>query len=169
MSVSPYGHTFVTGEQGLGHVVLSVPPTTRPRSLLPRRAGLPAARLDATAAELVGRPAGDKPAWLRFFGCNPRHHSLAFLPMPTPTGIVHLMIETASLDDVGQALDRCARRGAPVSGTLGWHACQAFAALSLTPPLVLFCPSRYAAANPGTGPAEVVDTLLAWPRHADWM
>ena len=24
------------------------------------------------------------PAWLRFFGCNPRHHSLAFMPMPRP-------------------------------------------------------------------------------------
>jgi 3,4-dihydroxy-9,10-secoandrosta-1,3,5(10)-triene-9,17-dione 4,5-dioxygenase len=35
---------------------------------------------------------------------------------------VHLMIEVAALDDVGAALDRCARRGAPVSGTLGRHA-----------------------------------------------
>jgi len=30
--------------------------------------------------------------------------------------------ETASLDDVGRALDRCTRRGAPVSGSLGRHA-----------------------------------------------
>ena len=36
------------------------------------------------------------------------------------------------------------------------------------PPL-LFYRGRYAAADPGRGPAEVVDTLLAWPRHADWM
>ena len=28
-----------------------------------------------------------------FLGCNPRHHSLAFLPLPNPTGIVHLMLE----------------------------------------------------------------------------
>jgi flavin reductase (DIM6/NTAB) family NADH-FMN oxidoreductase RutF len=48
-------------------------------------------------------------------------------------------------------------------------ACQAFAALSLTPPLVLFYRGRYAATDPGSGPTEVVDTLLAWPRHADWM
>ena len=37
---------------------------------------------------------------------------------------------------------------------------------------LLFYRGRYAAAaprNPGTGPAEVVDTLLAWPRHTDWM
>ena len=42
--------------------------------------------------------------------------------MPAAAGIVHLMIEAASLDDVGQAMDRCARRGAPVTGTLGRHA-----------------------------------------------
>ena len=34
---------------------------------------------------------------------------------------------------------------------------------------LLFYRGRYAATDPGTGPAEVVDTLLAWPRHADWM
>ena len=50
------------------------------------------------APELVGRPADGEPAWLRFFGCNPRHHSLAFLPMPTPSGIVHLMVEVADVD-----------------------------------------------------------------------
>jgi 3-hydroxy-9,10-secoandrosta-1,3,5(10)-triene-9,17-dione monooxygenase reductase component len=38
---------------------------------------------------------------------------------------------------------------------------------------LLFYRGRYAAVlisgDPGAGPAEVVDTLLAWPRHADWM
>jgi 3-hydroxy-9,10-secoandrosta-1,3,5(10)-triene-9,17-dione monooxygenase reductase component len=34
---------------------------------------------------------------------------------------------------------------------------------------LLFYRGRYAATDPGTGPTEVVDTLLAWPRHADWM
>jgi 3,4-dihydroxy-9,10-secoandrosta-1,3,5(10)-triene-9,17-dione 4,5-dioxygenase len=59
---------------------------------------------------------------MRFLGCNPRHHSLALAPFPAEAGIVHLMIEVASLDDVGRAMDRCARRGAPVSATLGRHA-----------------------------------------------
>jgi 3-hydroxy-9,10-secoandrosta-1,3,5(10)-triene-9,17-dione monooxygenase reductase component len=38
------------------------------------------------------------------------------------------------------------------------------------PPL-LFYRGRYAAMGAGsiTGPPEVVDTLLAWPRHADWL
>lgn len=36
---------------------------------------------------------------------------------------------------------------------------------------LLFYRGRYAAmdAGSGTGPPEVVDTLLAWPRHADWL
>jgi 3-hydroxy-9,10-secoandrosta-1,3,5(10)-triene-9,17-dione monooxygenase reductase component len=36
---------------------------------------------------------------------------------------------------------------------------------------LLFYRGRYAATDPrrAEGPAEVVDTLLAWPRYADWM
>ena len=36
---------------------------------------------------------------------------------------------------------------------------------------LLFYRGRYAATDPQLdgGPAEVVDTLLAWPRHADWI
>jgi 3,4-dihydroxy-9,10-secoandrosta-1,3,5(10)-triene-9,17-dione 4,5-dioxygenase len=71
--------------------------------------------------QVVGRPADGKPAWLRFFGCNPRHHSLAFLPMPTPSGIVHLMIEVEAADDVGLCHDRALRRKVPMSATLGRH------------------------------------------------
>ena len=43
-------------------------------------------------------------------------------PMPAAAGIVHLMIEVAALDDVGAAMDRCTRRGATMSATLGRHA-----------------------------------------------
>jgi 3-hydroxy-9,10-secoandrosta-1,3,5(10)-triene-9,17-dione monooxygenase reductase component len=43
-------------------------------------------------------------------------------------------------------------------------------ALRAGPPL-LFYRGRYAVTADGTGdgPPEVVDTLLAWPRHADWI
>jgi 3,4-dihydroxy-9,10-secoandrosta-1,3,5(10)-triene-9,17-dione 4,5-dioxygenase len=122
-AISPYGNRFVTGDLGLGHVVLPVPP------------GSPAAfgfytevlgfRLRDSMrmpAEFFGGSAGDAPVWFRFLGCNPRHHCLALAPLPAPAGIVHLMIEVATLDDVGRTLDRCTRRGAPVSGTLGRHA-----------------------------------------------
>ncbi|HEX9032990.1 MAG TPA: flavin reductase family protein [Streptosporangiaceae bacterium] len=34
---------------------------------------------------------------------------------------------------------------------------------------LLFYRGRYAAPAESAGPPEVVETLLAWPRHADWM
>ena len=119
--VSPYGHTFVTGEQGLGHVVLST--TDDEASLRFYRDVLGFRLRDSMRLppEMVGRPADGKPSWLRFFGCNPRHHSLAFLPLPTPTGIVHLMIEVENADDVGLCHDRALRRKVPMSATLGRH------------------------------------------------
>ncbi|QDQ90192.1 2,3-dihydroxybiphenyl 1,2-dioxygenase [Rhodococcus sp. WB9] len=119
--VSPYGHKFVTGEQGLGHVVLST--TDDEASLRFYRDVLGFRLRDSMRLppQMVGRPADGKPAWLRFFGCNPRHHSLAFLPMPTPSGIVHLMIEVENSDDVGLCLDRALRKKVKMSATLGRH------------------------------------------------
>jgi 3,4-dihydroxy-9,10-secoandrosta-1,3,5(10)-triene-9,17-dione 4,5-dioxygenase len=119
--VSPYGHRFVTGEQGLGHVVLS---TTDDEAALRFYRDVLGFRLRDSMRlppQLVGRPADGAPAWLRFFGCNPRHHSLAFLPLPTPSGIVHLMLEVRDADDVGLCLDRALRRKVPMSATLGRH------------------------------------------------
>ncbi|HEY0497477.1 MAG TPA: VOC family protein [Kutzneria sp.] len=119
--VSPYGHTFVTGEQGLGHVVLSTRDDEEALRFYRDVLGFKLRDSMRLPPQLVGRPADGAPAWLRFFGCNPRHHSLAFLPMPTPSGIVHLMIEVGNADDVGLAMDRAARRKVPMSATLGRH------------------------------------------------
>ena len=73
-------------------------------------------------AEFFGGQPGDPPVWFRFLGCNPRHHSLALAPTPAKAGIIHLMIEVATLDDVGRALERCTRRKSPVAASLGRHA-----------------------------------------------
>ncbi len=91
--VSPYGHKFVTGEQGLGHVVLSTRDDAESLHFYRDVLGFKLRDSMRMPPQLVGRPADGAPAWLRFFGCNPRHHSLAFLPLPTPSGIVHLMVE----------------------------------------------------------------------------
>ncbi len=119
--VSPYGHRFVTGEQGLGHVVLSTKDDQAALIFYRDVLGFRLRDSMRLPPEFVGRPADGDPAWLRFFGCNPRHHSLAFLPMPTPSGIVHLMIEVEHSDDVGLTLDRALRRKVPMSATLGRH------------------------------------------------
>jgi 3,4-dihydroxy-9,10-secoandrosta-1,3,5(10)-triene-9,17-dione 4,5-dioxygenase len=122
-AVSPYGNRFVTGAMGLGHVVLPVPPgSSAALDFYTEVLGFRLRDSMRMPAEFFGGQPGDPPVWFRFLGCNPRHHSLALAPVPAPAGIVHLMIEVATIDDVGRALDRCARRGAPVSGTLGRHA-----------------------------------------------
>jgi 3,4-dihydroxy-9,10-secoandrosta-1,3,5(10)-triene-9,17-dione 4,5-dioxygenase len=122
-AVSPYGNQFVTGDMGMGHVVLPVAGAAD--AALAFYTDVLGFRLRDSMrmpAEFVGGAREDPPAWFRFLGCCPRHHSLALAPMPAQAGIVHLMIEVAALDDVGGALDRCARRGAPVSASLGRHA-----------------------------------------------
>jgi 3,4-dihydroxy-9,10-secoandrosta-1,3,5(10)-triene-9,17-dione 4,5-dioxygenase len=121
-AVSPYGNRFVTGLLGMGHVVLPVSDGDASLRFYTDVLGFRLRDSMRMAPELFGQPAGGPPLWLRFLGCNPRHHSLALAPFPAPAGIVHLMIEVASLDDVGRAMDRCARRGARMSATLGRHA-----------------------------------------------
>ena len=119
---SPYGISFLTGDLGMGHVVL---PSDDDQAAMAFYAGALGFRLRDTMSlppELFGRPADGPPAMMRFLGCNPRHHSLALAPMTSEAGIIHLMIEVATLDDVGRALDRCARRGGTISASLGRHA-----------------------------------------------
>ena len=85
--VSPYGHKFVTGDQGLGHVVLSCRDDAEALHFYRDVLGFKLRDSMRMPPQMVGRPADGAPAWLRFFGCNPRHHSLAFLPLPThPAG-----------------------------------------------------------------------------------
>ncbi|NKZ73489.1 2,3-dihydroxybiphenyl 1,2-dioxygenase [Rhodococcus hoagii] len=112
--VTPHGGRWVTGEQGLGHVVL---PTAK------------FAESYAFYTEVLGfLPRGairlqDGVSRVRFLGVNQRHHSLALCPAP-PTeepGLVHLMTEVDTLDAVGQALDRVAKLGFTISSTLGRH------------------------------------------------
>jgi 3,4-dihydroxy-9,10-secoandrosta-1,3,5(10)-triene-9,17-dione 4,5-dioxygenase len=116
------GTRFITGDQGMGHVVL---PALNTQATLDFYVGVLGFRLrDSMRMDprMFGAPEGTPPVWMRFLGCNPRHHSLALAPMPAPSGIVHLMIETASLDDVGRAFDRCLRKGVKPSSSLGRHA-----------------------------------------------
>jgi 3,4-dihydroxy-9,10-secoandrosta-1,3,5(10)-triene-9,17-dione 4,5-dioxygenase len=119
-AVSPYGNSFVTGDQGLGHVVLPAANDDETLSFYTDLLGFRLRDSMRLPGEFFGRP-GEQ-VWMRFLGCCPRHHSLALAPMDPPAAIVHLMIEVATLDDVGRALDRSIRRKATISSTLGRHA-----------------------------------------------
>src|SRR5690606_6007700 len=106
--VTPVGAKFVTGDEGLGNVVLPVTAIngtfdfyTEVLGFLPRGAF----RLRA--------PPEFGPIRLRFLGVNQRHHSLALIPAPHggAPGLIHLMVEVDTLDAVGQALDRVVKDG----------------------------------------------------------
>ncbi|RVW06996.1 biphenyl-2,3-diol 1,2-dioxygenase [Prescottella agglutinans] len=112
--VTPHGGQWVTGPQGLGHVVLPTPKFAESYAFYTEVLGF----LPRGAIRLQ-----DGVSRVRFLGVNQRHHSLALCPAP-PTdepGLVHLMTEVSTLDAVGQALDRVAKLGFTISSTLGRH------------------------------------------------
>jgi 3,4-dihydroxy-9,10-secoandrosta-1,3,5(10)-triene-9,17-dione 4,5-dioxygenase len=111
-----YGARFVTGPLGLGHVVLPVPDLEAARWFYAE-----VLEFSARGSFRVGPP--DQPIWIRFFGVNPRHHSLALIPgaRPDGPGLVHIMVEVDALDDVGRTLDRVTKAGYHLSSTLGRH------------------------------------------------
>jgi 3,4-dihydroxy-9,10-secoandrosta-1,3,5(10)-triene-9,17-dione 4,5-dioxygenase len=121
-ALSPYGTRFVTGDQGMGHVVL---PAFDDEASLRFYGDVLGFRLRDSmrlVPEHIGLPPSDRPLWMRFLGCGPRHHSVALAPIPAPSGCIHLMIETETIDDVGLAIDRSGKNKAPLVSTLGRHA-----------------------------------------------
>ncbi|NUT35818.1 MAG: 2,3-dihydroxybiphenyl 1,2-dioxygenase [Hamadaea sp.] len=121
-AVSAAGLRFVTGDLGMGHVVLPALDTDAALRFYRDVLGFTLRDSMRMHPQMLGLPAGGPPLWMRFLGCNPRHHSLALAPMPVKTGIVHLMIEVGSLDDVGRAYDRAGKTATPPISTLGRHA-----------------------------------------------
>lgn len=118
--VTPYGARFVTGSQGMGHIVVPVSDDVEALRFYSEVLGFRLRDSMSMPGEFVGKEPGSK-VWLRFLGVNPRHHSLAFLPMPNPAKCVHVMLEVDELDHVGRALERVRRHQAPLSATLGRH------------------------------------------------
>jgi 2,3-dihydroxybiphenyl 1,2-dioxygenase len=105
-----YGATFVTGAQGMGHVVLPTADAEESYDFYTKVLGF-----RSRGAFKMG------PQFLRFLSCNERHHALALAPWPQDNGIIHFMLEVSTLDDVGMALDRLYKRKFPLSSTLGRH------------------------------------------------
>ncbi len=118
--VTPYAARFVTADQGMGHIVLPVLDDVEALRFYTEVLGFRLRDSMSMPGEFVGKEPGSK-VWLRFLGVNPRHHSLAFLPMPNPSKCVHIMLEVDELDHVGRALERVRKHGAKLSATLGRH------------------------------------------------
>lgn len=116
------GTRFVTGEFGCGHLVIGASDIDASTHFYHEVLGFHMRDSMAVHHSAVpGRTAEQGPAWIRFFGCNPRHHSLALFDAPIPGHLVHIMVETDTLDSVGIALDRVLGRKDTISATLGRH------------------------------------------------
>ena len=113
---SPAGVSgFMTGGQGAGHVVLASEKIDEIRDFYTRLLGF---RLSDTIGMAISP---DFTLVLEFYHCNPRHHTLALAPMPAPKRLHHFMVEMATLDDVGFAMDRIGECGVKQTMTLGKH------------------------------------------------
>ena len=103
-----------TGDLGFGHCVL------------------PAPNIDETTGfytDLIGTgltdtlyPPGMDGIKINFMHANnPRQHSLALFNGPHPLGVVHIMVEVESLDEVGKAMERAQQANCHFLATLGRH------------------------------------------------
>jgi 3,4-dihydroxy-9,10-secoandrosta-1,3,5(10)-triene-9,17-dione 4,5-dioxygenase len=116
--VTPFGARFVTGAQGLGHVVL---PATDPNAAFDFYTDV--LGFSSRGAWRLPAPPQYGPVRIRFLGVNERHHSLAIVPSMRGggPGLIHVMVEVDSLDAVGLALDRVNTESFQLSSTLGRH------------------------------------------------
>jgi 3,4-dihydroxy-9,10-secoandrosta-1,3,5(10)-triene-9,17-dione 4,5-dioxygenase len=117
---APYGNRFVAGQLGLGHAVLPTPDIDGTYDFFKNVLGF-FSRGSFRLPQMPGMPEG--PVRMRFMGVNPRHHSLAIFPSVEASGpgLVHVMVEVETLDEVGRALDRVIANGSHVTVTLGRH------------------------------------------------
>jgi 3,4-dihydroxy-9,10-secoandrosta-1,3,5(10)-triene-9,17-dione 4,5-dioxygenase len=109
--VSPHGVRFLTGDLGLGHVLLMV--ADMEPSLGFYRGALGFKRSDYISA---GRGRS-----LQFLRCTRRHHSIGLVHVAPIDGVHHLMVEASCLDDVGAAFDRAVDAGREITKTVGRH------------------------------------------------
>lgn len=119
---TPYGNRFVTGDFGLGHVVLPVPDTEAALDFYENLLGFQLRDSMRLPPQAVPTAAEQRDFhWMHFLSPNRRHHSLGLYPGALPPGIVHFMVELETLDDVGRGLDRMNAAGIPIASSLGRH------------------------------------------------
>jgi len=111
---SPTAAAFVTGSQGLGHIVVRVADAERSLTFYQRLGFSISDYIDFQLAPGMS-------VKLAFLHCNPRHHTLALIPAPLPKRLNHLMLEVDSLDTVVKAYYQAQKQGVPIVRHLGRH------------------------------------------------
>ena len=105
---------FITGDQGLGHIVLCTEDLDKGLHFYQDLLGMRIS--DYIKPNL---PSGQEMI-LAFFHCNSRHHSLALMP-PRGKKLLHFMLQLESINDVGMTFDLCRDRKVPKLRGLGRH------------------------------------------------
>ncbi len=110
-------HGFLTNGVGFGHTVFATTAFDDSHRFLTE--GLGMVQSDWVEMEIA---AGIE-LEVRFFHCNPRHHSVALAkaPFELPATLHHLMVETNRRDDVGAAFDRAWATDLDIPNGLGLH------------------------------------------------
>ncbi len=120
---SPVGiSSFVTGDEltgdmGFGHAVLPAPNTEETIKYFTKLIGLGISD-DLTPPMPEGAP---DTRIIFLHADNPRQHSLALYNNPHPAGVVHIMVEVETMDEVGLAMDRAKAADVPIIASLGRH------------------------------------------------
>lgn len=103
-----------TGDMGFGHVVLPTPDIAGATEYY---TGLLGFGLTDTLY-----PPGMEGVAIHFMHANnPRQHSLALFSGEHPLGVVHMMVEVQSMDELGRAMDRAKTADVHFLATLGRH------------------------------------------------
>jgi len=110
--VSPRGVGFVTGEQGMGHVLVFASAAAKSLEFYSRVLGFQVRE---------AKSAGDGTPRAVFLSPGPREHCLALLAAAESSRLGHVLIEVSELDAVGRAMDRCLDGLAPMTVSLGRH------------------------------------------------
>ncbi|NND68999.1 MAG: hypothetical protein HKN19_15525 [Halioglobus sp.] len=103
-----------TGDMGFGHIVLPAPDIDTATEYYTDLLGF--------GVTDILHPPGMGPMRIHFMHANnPRQHSLALFSGEHPLGVVHIMVEVSSMDELGLAMDRAKAAGAHFLASLGRH------------------------------------------------
>jgi 3,4-dihydroxy-9,10-secoandrosta-1,3,5(10)-triene-9,17-dione 4,5-dioxygenase len=106
----PAVSSFVTGDMGMGHIIVTAEDGKALKDFYTGVLGF------YERNTMGGR---SRTVW--FLSSNARHHTLGVTSMPGHGRLLHLMVEAATFDDVGLALDRREKYGIPLMNSLGKH------------------------------------------------
>jgi 2,3-dihydroxyethylbenzene 1,2-dioxygenase len=106
---------LVTGERGLGHIVIEQKDTKKSEAFYTRLMGM------RGSIEYDRQRPGMPPLTLAFMSCNSRQHSLAFGNLNRGRRMSHVMMEFARLEDVGLTRDVVKAHQVEIMMDIGQH------------------------------------------------